>query len=95
MDEETDEDESNYEEMVKQQVRRHDEVLFHRDERSALYCIRLLLDYPLHSHTRPSARWMAVLWTFRELSWCRHVRRELLSNALLDVTLLKPATACH
>src|SRR5215471_475905 len=28
-----------------------------------------------------SARRMAVLWTFREPSLCRHVRRELLRNA--------------
>jgi hypothetical protein len=33
MDEETDEDESNHEELVQQLVRRHDEVLFHGDER--------------------------------------------------------------
>src|ERR687892_294319 len=32
MDEETDEDESNYEELVQQRVRRHDEVLFQGDE---------------------------------------------------------------
>jgi hypothetical protein len=42
-----------------------------------------------------SARWMAVLWTFRELSLCRHARRELLRNALLDLTPIIPATACH
>jgi hypothetical protein len=33
-----------------------------------------------------SARRMAVLWTFREPSLCRHVHRELLRNALLDFT---------
>ena len=42
-----------------------------------------------------SARWMAVLWTFREPSLCRHVRRDLLRNALLDFTHSIPATACH
>jgi hypothetical protein len=38
---------------------------------------------------------MAVLWTFRTPSLCRHMRRELLRNALLDFTPLIPATACH
>ena len=42
-----------------------------------------------------SARQMAVLWTFREPSLCRHVRRELMRNALLDFTPIIPATACH
>ena len=42
-----------------------------------------------------SARRMAVLWTFRELSLCRHVRRELLRNAWLDFTPIIPVTACH
>jgi hypothetical protein len=36
-----------------------------------------------------SARRMAELWTFREPSLCRHVRRELLRKALLDVTFIK------
>jgi hypothetical protein len=34
-----------------------------------------------------SARRMAVLWTFRELSLCRHVRREFMRNALLEFHL--------
>jgi len=38
---------------------------------------------------------MAVLWTFRAPSLGRHVRRELLRNALFDFTTLIPATACH
>jgi hypothetical protein len=38
---------------------------------------------------------MAVLWTFREPSLGRHVRRELLRNAVLDFTPIIPATACH
>jgi hypothetical protein len=42
-----------------------------------------------------SARRMAVLWTFREPSLCRHVHRELLRNALLDFTPIIAATACH
>ena len=42
-----------------------------------------------------SARRMAVLWTFREPSLCRHVRRELPRNAWLDFTPKVPTTACH
>jgi hypothetical protein len=42
-----------------------------------------------------SARRMAVLWTFREPSLYRHVRCELMRNALLDFTPIIPATACH
>ena len=38
---------------------------------------------------------MAVLWTFREPSLCRHVHRELLRSVLLDVTPIIAATACH
>src|SRR5438093_3012468 len=42
-----------------------------------------------------SARRMAVLWTFREPSLCRHVHRDLMRNAVLHLTLIIPATACH
>src|SRR5262245_16753948 len=42
-----------------------------------------------------SPRRMAVLWTFREPSLCRHVRRELLRNAWLDFTPRIPTTACQ
>src|SRR5438093_11271269 len=42
-----------------------------------------------------SARRMAVLWTFREPSLCRHVHRELLRNAVLNVTPIIPTTACR
>jgi hypothetical protein len=38
---------------------------------------------------------MAVLWTFREPSLGRHVRRELMRNAVLDFTPIIPVTACH
>ena len=38
---------------------------------------------------------MAMLWTFHALSLCRHVYRELLRSAVLDVTPIIPATACH
>jgi hypothetical protein len=42
-----------------------------------------------------SARQMAVLCTFREPSLCRHGHCELLRNAVLDLTPIIPATACH
>src|SRR2546428_13258441 len=42
-----------------------------------------------------SARRMAVLCTFREPSLCRHVHRELMRNAVLDLTPIIPTTACH
>jgi len=38
---------------------------------------------------------MAMLWTFHALSLCRHVYRELLRSAVLDVHPIIPATACH
>ena len=41
------------------------------------------------------ARRMAVLWTFREPSRCRHVHRELMRKAVLNLTLIIPPTACH
>src|SRR5260370_14842703 len=37
----------------------------------------------------------AVLSMFREPSLCRHVHRECMRSALLDVTPLISATACH
>ncbi len=49
----------------------------------------------LHGCDGLSARRMAVLWTFRASSLCRHVHRELLRNALLDFTPIIAATACH
>jgi hypothetical protein len=48
-----------------------------------------------HGRDGLSARWMAVLCAFREPSMGRHVHRELLRNALLDVTPIIPLTACH
>ena len=48
-----------------------------------------------HGRDGLSARRMAVLWTFHEPSLGRHVRRELMRNALLDFTPIIPATACH
>ena len=44
---------------------------------------------------RLSAWQMAVLWTFRALSLCRHVHRELLRSTLLDLTPIISATVCH
>src|SRR5262249_12845781 len=38
---------------------------------------------------------MAVWWTFREPSLCRHVHRELLSSVWLDLTPIIAPTACH
>src|SRR6516164_1168660 len=43
----------------------------------------------------PCARRMAVVWTFRAPSLCRHVHRELLRSAVLDLTARIPTTACH
>ena len=40
-----------------------------------------------------SARRMAVFCTFRKPSLCRHVHRELMRNALLDLTSIVPTTA--
>jgi hypothetical protein len=42
-----------------------------------------------------NARRMAVLWTCRTPSLCRHVRREFLRSAALDLSPIIPATACH
>src|SRR5256884_6337032 len=47
-----------------------------------------------HGRDELSARRMAVLWTFREPSLGRHVPHELLRNAVLNLTLIIPATAC-
>src|SRR5712691_4955145 len=38
---------------------------------------------------------MAVLCTFRRPSMCRHMHRQFIRNALLDLTTIVPATACH
>jgi hypothetical protein len=48
-----------------------------------------------HGRDGLSTRRMAVLWSFREPSLCRHVRRVLLRNALLDCTPILPTTACY
>ena len=42
-----------------------------------------------------SARRMAVWWTFRASSLCRHVHRELRRSGLLELTPIIHATACH
>src|SRR5215470_12294337 len=48
-----------------------------------------------HGRNGLSARQMAVLSTFCELSLCRHVHGELMRSALLDVTPIIPPTPCH
>jgi hypothetical protein len=48
-----------------------------------------------HGRDGLRTRRMAVLWTFREPSLGRHVPHELMSNAVLNLTLIIPATACH
>ena len=55
MDEKAEQHESDQHELVTQQVRRHEAVLFHGDERGQFYSIRSLPNYPLHEGTRPSA----------------------------------------
>src|SRR5215831_19590271 len=42
-----------------------------------------------------NARRMAVVWTCRAPSLGRHMRRELLRNALFDFTPIITATACQ
>jgi hypothetical protein len=42
-----------------------------------------------------SARRMVVLWAFRVPSLGRHVHREFMHSALLDLTPILSATACH
>ena len=48
-----------------------------------------------HRRNGLSAQRMAVWYTFREPSRCRHVRRELMRSALRDLTPIIPATACQ
>jgi hypothetical protein len=48
-----------------------------------------------HRRNGLSARRMAVLDTFRELSLCRQVHHELMRSAALDLAPIIPATACH
>jgi hypothetical protein len=42
-----------------------------------------------------SALRMAVLYPFRRSIMCRYVHCELTRNAVLDLTTIVPATACH
>jgi hypothetical protein len=48
-----------------------------------------------HGRDELSTRRMAVLYTFREPSLGRQLQRELLRNALLDLTTIMPTTTCH
>ena len=50
---------------------------------------------PPHGRDGLRARRMAVVWTFREPSLGRHVRRGLMRNAWLDFTPIIAATACY
>src|SRR4029453_16997489 len=59
MDHEENQHESNQQELVKQQVRCHDDVLFHGGEKGQFYRIGPLLNYPLHAGTLPGPRWHA------------------------------------
>ena len=47
-----------------------------------------------HRRDGLSALLMAVLWTFRRSTMCRHVHREFMRNELFDLTTIVPATAC-
>jgi hypothetical protein len=49
----------------------------------------------LHGCDGLNTQRMAALWTFHEPSLCRHVRRELMGNVLLDFTPMIPTTACY
>jgi hypothetical protein len=42
-----------------------------------------------------NVRRMAVVYTFRAPSLCRHVHRELLHSVLLDLISIISATGCH
>ena len=42
-----------------------------------------------------SARRMAVLWTFREPTMCRHVHRRFMRNELHNFTTIVPVTVYH
>jgi hypothetical protein len=53
IDHEENQHESDQEELVKPQVRCHDDVLFHGDEKGQFYRIGPLLHYPLHAGTPP------------------------------------------
>ena len=48
-----------------------------------------------HGRDGLSARRLAVWWTFHEPSLGRHVLHELMRNAVLNLTLIIPATACY
>ena len=38
---------------------------------------------------------LSVLWTFRLLSLCRHVHRQIMRNELPTFTTIVPTTACR
>ena len=71
MHEEADQHESDQEELVKQQVRCHDEVPFHGDERRLFYRMYPLLNYPLDAGTPP---FFVAIITNNELEFDAHGR---------------------
>jgi hypothetical protein len=54
MDHEAEQDESNQQKLVKQQVWRHDDVPLHGGEKKRFYRIHLLSNYPLDAGTPPT-----------------------------------------
>ena len=56
MHQETENDQSNQKELVKQAVRCHDDAPFHGDERRLFYRIHSLSNYPLDRGTAPGRR---------------------------------------
>ena len=54
MNEETDQNKSDHDELIKQRIRRHDDIPFHGHERGQFYRIHPLLNYPLHTGTPPA-----------------------------------------
>jgi hypothetical protein len=61
MDDEAEQHESDQQELVHQQVWRHDAVLFHGNERGPFYRIHPFLNYPLHEGTQSLVGWF-LLW---------------------------------
>jgi hypothetical protein len=55
MHQETENEQSNQKELVKQEVRYHDDTPFHGDERRLFYRIHSLSNYPLDRGTAPTA----------------------------------------
>jgi hypothetical protein len=67
MDEEVDQAESDYEELVPQQVRRHEDVPSHDGARRRLYRIHPLTNYPLVVGTPPPYVYTPIINAFTSL----------------------------